>query len=285
MRFDCEAAREHIDAWALGALDADDARALASHLAGCGDCTRMADEARETASSLALAVPLTAGPSALKSRTLASAAVLSDIGRIERRARLWPAAAAALFIAGVGAITWGGLTQYRLNDLESANARIGREATAQSAQLAAAQTEVVTAGASSESVRAANEAQDAVIDIVLQPDVQRTDLIGTEAAPSATARCLWSRGTAVGAFVAKNLPPAPEGMSYNMWIVYELEWVNGGSFQVDEEGRGQLILRRVWTQRPELGGFEGFAVTLEPDNAAEPTPTPDGALVLSSGIR
>jgi anti-sigma-K factor RskA len=284
MRFDCEAAREHIDAWALGALDADEARALEHHLAGCGECTRMADEARETASSLALAVPLTAAPSALKSRTMASAAVLSDIGRVERRARLWPAAAAALFIAGAGAITWGGLTQYRLNDLERTNARIGRDATVQSAELAAAQTEVVAAGASAASVRASNDTSDAVIDIVLQPDVQRTDLIGTDAAPSATARCLWSRETAVGAFVAKNLPPAPEGMSYHMWIVYELEWVKGGSFQVDEEGRGQLVMRRVWTQRPDLGGFEGFAVTLEPDGA-QPTPTPGGALVLSSGIR
>jgi hypothetical protein len=43
-------------------------------------------------------------------------------------------------------------------------------------------------------------------------------------------------------------------------------------------------MRRVWTQRPDLGGFEGFAVTLEPDGA-QPTPTPGGALVLSSGIR
>ncbi len=260
---DCEAAREHIDAWALGALDVDDERALKAHLSTCAACTRLADEARETAASLALAVPLTASSATLKSRTMASAAVLSDIGRV-RGGRWWPAAAAALLVASRGAFTWGALMQNRVDDLEGKNATMRNASMQQSSELADLRTQVVEAAVASDTVRSSLDAQNAVIDISLMPDVQRTDLAGTDAAPSANARCLWSRGAALGALVARNLPPAPHGSSYHMWIVYENEWVSAGAFEVDADGRGYLVMRRVWTQRPDLGEFGGFAVTLEP---------------------
>jgi anti-sigma factor RsiW len=49
IHYDCEAVRDDIDAWALGALDAEEARALEAHLASCDECRALADTAVESA--------------------------------------------------------------------------------------------------------------------------------------------------------------------------------------------------------------------------------------------
>ena len=57
MRIDCEAAREAVDAYVIGALDRDELPAFEAHLASCADCTQLAADARDTAAALALTVP------------------------------------------------------------------------------------------------------------------------------------------------------------------------------------------------------------------------------------
>lgn len=257
MRMDCDAAREHIDAWALGALSPDDARAVESHIAGCAACRAVAREATEAAASLALAVPMRSASATLKSRVVASAAVLSDVGR-KRRSALWPAAVAALVVAGAGATAWALLTQARMNGLEDRNAVISADATSQSEQFGET---VAVQAAMSRTV----ETQNAILEIVLEPDVQRTELLGTPLAPSATGRCVWSRARARGALIVEGLPQAPEGSLYAMWIVYERQWVDAGRFDVDAGGRGRLLMKQ-WGRggNEDWGAFEGFAVTVEP---------------------
>jgi hypothetical protein len=113
----------------------------------------------------------------------------------------------------------------------------------------------------------------------LTPDVEWTSLEGTVIAPGASGRCVWSRTQALGAFIAENLPHPPAGMAYNMWLVYENAWINGGSFNIDEQGRGHLVLHRIWGNKSEQGALVGFAVTLE--NTREPV-LPSGELALTS---
>lgn len=71
----CEQVREHLEAYALGALDQDTAAAVASHLAECADCRRLADEYVEIANHLpgavAAASPLRL-PESVKARLLRS---------------------------------------------------------------------------------------------------------------------------------------------------------------------------------------------------------------------
>ena len=117
MRMDCETAREHLDAYALGALDTDDARALDGHLAGCNECSAMADASEQDAASLGYAVPLVAAPSALKARVLASAAILAEPRRF-RRSRWWPAAAAALLVVSLAVVGWGVYMQTQVHHLD-----------------------------------------------------------------------------------------------------------------------------------------------------------------------
>jgi hypothetical protein len=243
MRFDCEAAREHVDAWALGALDDDDRGALEAHVASCAACAALAAQAQETAGAVAVSVPLVAATAALKSRVMAGAAVLTDIGAERaglRRWQRWALAAAAVFAAG--AVAWATVLQVRVNDLRHEKASIASDA----ANLA----DLI-------------ETQHVVLDVVFQPDAQRIDMNGTEAAPAAWGRCVWSRAQAVGAFIARNLPPPEAGQTYQVWVMYEHDWLRAGELRTDGEGRGQLVMRDAWRRSDDLGAFEGFAVTLE----------------------
>ena len=277
MRMDCEAARENMDAWALGALDAYDARSLESHIAGCADCAPLADAAREHAAMIAMAVPLAAASSTLKARVMASARALSDIG-LGGVSRWWRAGAAAAAAISIAAISWGAVMQMRAGDLRDDRSALAAGATVQSADLAAIHTQVVDLAIARDEMNETIETQNAILDVTLRQDVEWTVLEGTEIAPGASARCAWSRTLELGAFIAENLPPPPSGKAYHMWLVYENAWVNAGRFDVDREGRGHLVLRRIWSEESP-GKLVGFAVTME--DAAEPT-RPSDQLVLTS---
>ena len=277
MRRDCETAREHLDAWALGGLDAYDLRALETHVATCTACSALADDAREHAALLGLAVPLRASSATLKARVMASARALSDIGR-HGVSRWWRAGAVAAAAVSVAAIAWGSMMFMRADDMRDQRTSIAAQATADSALLSDARTQVVTLIDARDALGETVDEQSDVINIVLRPDIESTSLEGTEIAPAASARCIWSRTQALGAFVAENLPTPPRGKAYHVWIVYERAWVDGGSFDVDAEGRGHLILRRLWGAR-EAGALLGFAVTIE--DANDPL-LPSDTLVLTS---
>lgn len=263
MRMDCEAAREHADAAALGALDHDERRAFEQHVAGCRECTAVLDAARETASSVAIAAPLAASSAALKSRVMASAAVLNGVRHVPQVR--WPTiAAAAAVVVAVGGLTWGGITQARLNDEQQARDAAEARVSAQSQELAEMRASFDESAARTLELAGTVDQQNQVIDIVLRPDVTKTELSATGAAPGATGRCIWSRTQGIGAVVAENLPPAPEGTAYEMWIIYEKEWISGGTLSVDREGYGRLIVRKVSGREADPGRFVGFAITLEP---------------------
>lgn len=278
MQMDCETVREQLDAWSLGALDAGASRATDEHLAGCPACTALADEARDTAGSLAMAVPLVTANPALKARVMASAAVMSDLParRAMRTSRWWSAAAAAAIVFGLGAVAWGGYLQTQVSDLHGREASIGAGATAQSSQFATMRTELTQASAKNVSL---GDAQDAVLDIVTQADLKRMPMNGTSAAPTANGRYVWSRTGNLGALIVNNLPALAAGSSYCMWIVYEGAWISGGLFDVDDRGFGRLIVHEV-SDGQDHGALKGFAVTVEPSSRA---PSHTGVSVLESG--
>ena len=278
MRMDCEAAREHLDAWALGTLDIYDQRQLESHIASCDACSQLADDALTHAALIGMAVPLRAASSTLKARVMASARALTDIGRVGV-SRWWRTAAAMAATIAIGTAAYGMIMQMRLDDARGDNAHLATAATAQAGELAAAKTQVVALVSLRDNLDEKIRTQTAVLDVTLQPDAEWTALEGTAIAPGAVGQCVWSKTQALGAFIANDLPAPPEGTGYTMWLVYENGWVNGGSFEVDEEGRGQLVLRRVWTRSG--GQLLGFAVTIE-DSTKPAKPSTELALVTAA---
>ncbi len=256
----CTWVEENIDAWALGALDAVDARTIDTHIASCTGCAALAERAQDAAASLALAVPLTSASETLKARVMASASVLSAPANARPRPRRWlQASAATLVAAGIGVIAWGGYLQSQVGDLRDRNATIGVAATVQSSQFATMRTELVQASAATSNSSAA---QDAVFDIVSQPDVRRTSLNGTASAPAAMGRYVWSPTGDVGAFVATKLPQLAEGKAYCLWLVYDDGWVYGGLFSPDAAGTGRLVVHD-FADIAAHGRLRGFAVTIE----------------------
>ncbi len=275
MRMDCEAAREHLDAWALGTLDIYDQRQLEAHVASCERCAALADDALAHAAMIGMAVPLRAASSTLKARVMASARALTDISRAGV-SRWWRAAAATAATVAIGTFAYGLVMQMRYDDARSDNAALATAATAQARELAVAKTQVVALVSVQDNLDEKIRTQSAVLDVTLQPDAEWTALEGTEIAPGAIGQCVWSKTQALGAFIANDLPAPPEGTGYTMWLVYENGWVMGGSFEVDDEGRGTLILRRVWTRSG--GQLLGFAVTIE-DSLEPSKPSTELALV------
>jgi anti-sigma factor RsiW len=269
----CEDVRDDIDAYAIGALDADEAAALEAHLFGCANCRALLDAAREAGGAVALASPLVAAPAALKARIMASASVLST-ERARRRPPLrgwWPAAAAAALIAvSAGGLTWGALMQREANDLRGDNRAAVASETAVAQQFALARDGQASAAAW----------QDGMVAIASAGDLKGTDMAATVLAPGAQGRYVWSANARLGALLATGMPALPAGKTYQFWFVYGNKWEGAGTCTTSG-GRAQLIVHRS-KDDSDPGPLKGFAVTIEP-SAGSPART--GPMVLeSSGI-
>ncbi|HET8944105.1 MAG TPA: zf-HC2 domain-containing protein, partial [Dehalococcoidia bacterium] len=71
---DCEHVREILDAYAIGAAETADARAIEEHVADCVRCWEELSKARQTAALLALTSPMSKAPAALEGRIVDAAA-------------------------------------------------------------------------------------------------------------------------------------------------------------------------------------------------------------------
>ena len=274
---------ENVDAWALGALDADETRALETHIASCDACAAIADASRDTAGALGMAVPLFAAPVELRARVMASANALREMPSpvaVPIRSRSWwpQSAAAAVVIVGVGMMAWGAVMQRRVGDLSSRNDELVMAATSQTNFASTVHAEVSMASAKSASLAVQ---QDAMFDVVSQPDVQRVQLVGTVTTPAATGRYVWSSATKTGVLIARDLPPLDKGKKYCLWLVYDNAWVSGGQFGIDDGGTGRLVVRDI-EDAPGTGAFRGFAVTVEAASATAPTKHTGPALMQAN---
>ena len=160
---------------------------------------------------------------------------------------------AAMLIVAVGLGGYASRLQARVTDLESRLAQATTTMLATNRALDAAQ-------------RVADNAQSAMA-VLAAADLQQIDLAGQTAAPSAMARALWSRQRGL-VFTATNLPPLPEGRTYQLWVVTAQMPVSAGIFAPDTSGRGI----GVFTTSPDIGAPKAFAVTVEPAGGV-PAPT------------
>lgn len=73
---------------------------------------------------------------------------------------------------------------------------------------------------------------------------------------------------------AHNLPPVPDGRTYQIWVIVEDEHRSAGVFRSDSQGEAKYDTGRL----PDLEGPVTVAVTLEPEGGA---PQPTGPVVLA----
>ena len=228
--------------YVLGSLDPEERRAFESHFAECAECAAEVASLRPVVSALATAVPQVTPRAELRHRILSSAASRAPAdahihNRKSPAALTWLPLAAAIIIA-VGASVYAMRLQRQIDQLQ---ARFD-QAQATTAVLAA-------------------------------PDLARIDLQGQPVAPDARARALWSRSRGL-VFTAANLPRAPEGRTYQVWVVTAQAPVSAGLLIPDSNGVGTQYYMTPVDIAPPVA----VAVTLEPAGGV-PAPTGERYLV------
>lgn len=236
--------REMLPAYAIGALDRDEAAKADAHLASCDSCPALLEEYRSVAAGLAVSVPVARPPRNLKARTMHRAlsgekpsAAIRQVARAEPpRFRSWfvtglVTAALVFALAALGMNVW--------QDLE-----LGRQIKAQRDMLTVLAYEQGTA----QIVRGTNQAPDAVGRLYLDID------------------------SSVAALVTVNMPPLPANRVYQVWLTAaDGHKASGGVFQVDPEGNGLLLVRAPQS----LNNYAQVGVTPEPaGGSSAPTAQP-----------
>ncbi len=108
--------------------------------------------------------------------------------------------------------------------------------------------------------------------VLAAPDLVRIDLAGQPTAPQSSGRALWSRARGM-VFATSNLPAAPAGRVYQVWVVTAGAPISAGLVVPDPAGGGMTYFYTP----PDIPAPTAVAVTLEP---AGGVPAPTGQFYL-----
>ena len=237
----CEELREQYELYAMGVLEEPERSEIAAHLAREGDaCIAGVRRARELVASIGVTVPLAQPPAHLREK------VLAQIGAPPKRAwswtPVWIAVSAALAVTAVW-LDLGRREQARI--VASVRWRSQRK-TAELARL--------------------NEA------LALMNDPGVKEVVFGAGAPAPPKGRVFVHPRQGVLLLAYNLPPAPAGKLYEMWVIPKGgSPVPAGLFQSGADGTA-LYMRRGAVDVATTGAV---AVTLEAEGGAPaPTSTP-----------
>lgn len=239
-----------IPAYALDALDEQEASTVKEHLEACPSCRTELRAYQVIASSMPLAVPQYQPPARVKTALMERVAASQSESQPQAAPQPAPQAAPS-WLERFNAFLRGGFGPLRLAGLAAilvllaSNLLLWRQV----ADLRAAQPEMLGV-------------------INLTP-------AGND--PYATGVIIVSADRSHGTLVVDNLRLLPEDQQYQLWLVKDSYRVSGGVFSVDDEGYGAL-----WVHSDEpLGNFTSFGITIEPHGGSE---YPTGERVLMGGL-
>ena len=247
---DCEQVRELLDAFALGASDAEEAAAVESHVADCVRCWTLLNEAQRAAAAIALSATLERAPSSLRERVLAETAGRRQPvagGQSSLLRRLLPTAAALAGAAAAAALAFAFVLQAQVNDLSSDK------------------------DALEEQVQRAEERLDEqrqAVAILAAEDMQNVSLETTEAADptiDATAVLHWSEEAQTAVLICDGLPELDEGEVYKVWLVTDEENYELADFRAWRDGSYQTSMSMKSVAQPPVG--IGISIEEESDGA------------------
>ena len=242
------------EAYALGALEAEERQIVEGHLETCAECNSLLREHLEVAAALALAVPPMDPPHHLRGRImdqlvpeeLATAEPEpASAGRSSGSRVRWfiPAAASVaasvliFFIGGIGVLVLS--QQSQVQDLQS--------------QIGDMEVLIGEERSTSQELRDRLNEQRLATWIAALPGLEAKSMDNTEEAPLATGMLLADPGKDWAFLVAQGLEASLEDDPYHVWLVNNGTLVNVGRFSVDESGYGQLFIRQSFHDFAWLG--------------------------------
>jgi len=219
--------RERLEAYALGALDAEEADAVAAHLAGCDECRADLADLRRVADGLPAALEIT---SPLRVHPSVKRRVLAAIQRPARqshfRPALWPIAAAAALVMFIGSTAYAVHLRIEQQDLAvSVRAETLSKLGATLSQ--GDQLRVLEVLDSSTTVKRPLRPADP----------------GRPAFHDSYGK-LWTRGDDADVVVMVNrLPQPPPGQPYELYVTSNGRTSHAGTLKPDADGFAMLLFR------------------------------------------
>ena len=242
----CEELSLVYELYALGLADEPERTELQQHLArGCPVCTAGMRRARAFNTAMLTLTPETNPPARLRRRILAS------VGDEPGRGWIWSWAAMAAAVAVV-AVIYGVQTARAHRELAIARAELQRTA-----------SDLVITAADRARMQQALQLLD-------QPDTEEVSFGGSAPKPPRGRVIVNPHGGVL--LLVVNLPPAPAGRTYEMWLLPKTGApAPAGVFQSEESGAAVYF-------RPgpvDRAATAGIAVSVEPAaGSAAPTTTP-----------
>jgi hypothetical protein len=253
-----EEREELLAAYALDALSGPEADEVEALIRTDADAAGQLAAYREIADLIGLEAPLRRTDPALRGRMLQAAQRMRPASSRRVPVLRVAALAAALVVVGV-AVSWGVRLQRALDTLEQESALLATAVTADAQRLDAIETERVGGGdnAIRTELQTAMEAQQRIIAILADPEVQEASLESTTAGRGASGRYLWSPELGAGVVIARHLPPLPIGTVYELWLIEGFDEVSGGTFVPSPDGDAQLLIELDFE-------FSPFSVAITP---------------------
>lgn len=268
---------DQVGAYVLDALDADERTAFEARLEHDAELRRLVEEARASTLVLAEALPDMVPPAHLRGRVMERMRAAKASGALGEEAeersrgerpdihpgrsgpgrppsRVRATAPWLLLAASVAGLFWLG-TENR--DLMERSASLEEQLEAVRTSLGEAQVAVARL--------------DSMAAAISGPNVQVATLSG-DADP--TLRLVWNRDRNLLLVAAQNLPPLPQGRTYQLWGIRGTEApVSLGTFDSGSEGEALVTL-----PASAAGAYEVSAITEEPAGGS-PQPTTQPFLV------
>ncbi len=251
----CSDLQDLIPAYALNAVDDADRRRIQEHLPNCPDCSQQVAEYMPVVEMLPYAAPQVEPPAELKYRVLAAfpavarppAAPLVDrvLARFDWVRALFrsPAYSLAALVLVVAVAIWSLTLQNQLS---------------QQAVELAHQRDVLT--------------------LMAYADGGPLRLQGTDVAAGAVGRLYGTSDERTFVVITTDMPKLPANQVYQLWLIDSVgKRTSGGTFTVDDEGRGWMYVRAP----QNLGQYRSVGITVEP---AGGSPGPTGAKMLGGNL-
>ncbi|HTO70850.1 MAG TPA: anti-sigma factor [Myxococcota bacterium] len=275
---------ELAELYALGGLSPSERAELVEHVAdGCGECEAVLRANSRLADELLLAIAPVQPSSGVRAGLLERArsdsnpTVLRTPARGGARAG-WrtPLAAAAGIALVLGLGTTSGVLWSRLARESAARADVEDALHYQqdisSSLLSQAKAEREERVALEERLAGASR----IVAAIGAPLVRTLALAGQGEFRAALAKAYVDPDSGRLIVYAHNLPPVPDGRTYQLWVIVDKQPRRVGTLQADAQGEAKYDTGPL----SGLAGRVSVAVTLEPDGAVE---RPTGPLVLSEG--